>query len=308
MTTLPFERKNNLLSLLRGYDLPIKRNFLNSALLGFGKHHHHHHHHKKEKETLPSKLEKSEESEERFKNFLTTVDTALKKYFSFFSTHIPDDSFWYSNKFYDALCAFTRYFVASTTRTSSEFLSNVEGFLIDIVESDRYNRLLDDMDIFADEYRETGKSDEYEKIRVQSGKSIREISSQCLSQNVFDLDYQTIKNLILDCVIYSTNEPQEFESNFERYKTKVTTSSDKDILHLFSEDLQDTADNDDLESEGEHDSEDEKFVVPDDVIEYEDEDEDEDEYEEKPAKRRKLVPSKEDDEEVTGSGFYDWWW
>ena len=298
MTTLPFKRKNNLLSLLRGYDLPIKHNFLNSALLGFGKHHHHHHHHhKKEKKTLTSK---PEESEERYIKFLTTVEPALKEYFNFFITNIHNDSFWYSNKFFDALCAFTRYFVASKTTTSSEFFSNIESFLVDIANSVRYARLLEDMDSFADKYKISEElPKEYNNIKVESGDAIQTISRQCLSQDVLNLDNQTIINLILDCIVYSTEEPQEFESKFDTYQRRVTNSYEKDIQQIFSEDLQDTAHDDELESDGEFDSEDESFVVPDDE-EYI-------EYEEKPVKkRRKLVASEED--EVTGSGFYEWWW
>ena len=317
MTTLPFERKNNLLSLLRGYDLPIKRNFLNSALLGFGKHHHHHHKKdKKEKETPKKEKKKThlDESEEKYLQFLITVEDSLKKYFNFFIANLSNRSFWYGPLFYDALCAFTRYFVASKTRTSTEFLNNIERFLTDIVESERYDSLLDEMDSFADEYKTTEVLPEaYKAIKVQSGNAIGAISTQCLSQDVLNLDEQTIINLIIDCVVYSTEEPQEFEITFEKLKTKITNSADKDILRLFSEDLQDTVDDDAKEKDdGKYDSEDERFVVPDgeEYIEYES---DEEEEGETPAKRRKMwiVDSDDDDEEegeVNGSGFYDWWW
>ena len=300
MTTLSFNRKNNLLSFLRGYDLLFKRNYLNAALLGYGKHshhhHHHHHHHHKENETTIST------AENKYEKFLSTVFRELEKYFNFFREHIPDDSFWYNNKlFFEALCAFTRYFIASKTTTSSEFLSNIETFLTDIIASDRYSNLLDEMDSFADQYKETKKlPEEYIKIKEECGNDIREI---CSSPNVLDLIEQTFINLILDCIVYSTNVPEEFALKFEKYKDKVTTSYEDDISRLFSEDLQDTAYSDDLESDGEPDSEDEKFVVPDDeeYIEYEDD------SKEKPVKRRKIVSS-DDEKEVNGSGFYDWWW
>lgn len=310
MTTLSFTRKNNLLSLLRGYDLPAEQhNYLNSALLGFGNHHHHHHHHhhhKKENKTSTSTSE--ERSEKKYIEFLNTVADSLVKYLDFFSKHIPDDSFWYDDTFFKALCAFTRYFVASKTETSSEFLNNIEGFLTDIADSEQYISLLDVMDDFADEYKKIkkiSKSDELPKeyitLKEQSGNDIRKISIQCLNENVLDLDPQTIINLILNCIVYSTQEPQEFQLNFEKYKQKVTNSYDKDISRLFSEDLQDTAYNDDLESEGEGDSEDEGFVVPDDEVEYEDDGE-------TPVKRRKVVHDDDEEGEINGSGFYNWWW
>jgi hypothetical protein len=301
MTTLPFERKNNLLSLLRGYDLPIKHNYLNSALLGFGKHHHHHHHHHhhKEKETTYDK------TNEKYKNFRSTVENALRKYFTYFSENLSDHSFWYGKDFYDALCAFTRYFVASNTERSTEFLSNIENFLAGIVTSERYDSLADKMYDLAKKYKKTDElPEEYTSIKTACGNDIREISEQCLSQDVLSLDEQTIINLILDCIVYSTQDPEGFAWNFEEYQKKVTKSYDSDALRLFSEDLQDTAYDDEKESEGEYDSEDERFVVPDgeEYIEYEDEEE-----EEKPTKRRKIVYS-DDEEEVNGSGFYDWWW
>lgn len=288
MTTLSFKRKNNLLSLLRGYDLPIKQNFLNSALLGFGNHHHHN---------------KEKKSEKKYQKFLNTVEPALETYYKFFNEQIYNYSFWNDDEAVtDALCQFTRFYIALIGSSSSKFLSNIESFITDIVSSDRYITLLEKMNAFSDTYKETRKiPEEYDRIKEESEYSIQRISKQCLHPDANIPNYRTIIDLILDCIVYSTEEPQEFALNFERYKTKVTSSYDKDILHLFSEDLEDTAYNDYLESEGEGDSEDERFVVPDDIIEYENDGEN-------PAKRRKVVDSDDEEGEVNGSGFYDWWW
>ena len=100
MTTIPFTRKNNLLSLLRGYDLPIKRNYLNAALLGYGKKHH-----------ITDK-----EKEKRYQKFQSTAFDSLKEYFKAFRNLLSDEDFWHSTGFYQVLSAFTRFYVASFSK------------------------------------------------------------------------------------------------------------------------------------------------------------------------------------------------
>lgn len=289
MTTLSFTRKNNLLSLLRGYDLPIKRNYLNAALLGFGKH---------------NKKDEDEKKEKIYRDFRSTVDVSLEKCFNAFRNQIDNVEFWHSSIFYKALCAFTRYYVAGYSETSSDFLENLEGFMSEIVQSKRYLNLLKTMDKLANEQKARGGEipEEYETVKEKSKNNIRKLSFRLWAQETPDT--QGIINLILDCIVYSTETPEEFALKWEKYKDIVTMSSDKDIMKIFSEDLQDTAADDDEESEGEYDPEDVDFVVSDDDIEYV-----------KPvAKRRRLVrvegsdEDSDDDEEVNGSGFYDWWW
>ena len=288
MTALPFIRKNNLLSLLRGYDLPIKHNYLNTALLGYGKHN------------------KDKDNEERYQKFRSTVDASLDKYFNTFREEINNNDFWQPPIFYKALCAFTRYYVAGLSVKSSQFFNNIDGFLSDIVQTERYNNLVETMEKLANKlkYKQEEKEilEKYNIIKENSKKNILKLSFLLYGQTTPDI--QKIMNLILDCIVYSTNTPEDFVLNWEKYKDTVAKSSDKDTTKIFSEDLQDTL-NDDLEeeSDGEYDSEDERFVVPDDVIEYEDDGEN-------PVKkkRRRIVDSDDEEGEVNGSGFYNWWW
>lgn len=290
MTTIPFTRKNNLLSLLRGYDLPIKRNYLNAALLGYGKKHH----------------ITDEEKEERYQKFRSIAYDSLKKYFKVIRDLISDEDFWHSSGFYEVLSAFTRFYVADLSKTSSDFLENLEAFQSEIAQSVRYNKLLGAMNNLANklikdrrltpaEYKKL--EEKYEEIKEKSKNGIKQFFYRVKFQKP---DVQVTENLILDCIVYSTETPEEFALNWERYKNAVAMKSDNDILKIFSEDLQDTAADDDEESEGEYDSDDLDFVVSD---------------EEPIAKRRRLTrPEGSDDEnsddegEVNGSGFYDWWW
>ena len=297
MTTLSFTRKNNLLSLLRGYDLPIKPNYLNSALLGFGNHHHHHHHHH----------DKLKKSEKKYEKFLTTVEPALETYYKFFNEQINNYSFWHDEEAVsDALCQFTRFYIALITSTSSNFLDNIESFVTDIVDSERYITLLEEMSSFANIYKETGElPEEYEKIKEESKDAIQEISKQNLHPDAFVPNYTIIIDLILDCIVYSTKKPEDFALIFDKFTRKVNSSSNKDISRLFSEDLKETENKDELEHDEVGDSEDEDFI-PDDDDDDSDDDYDE-EYEENPVKRRKVADSDEEGE-VNGSGFYDWWW
>ncbi len=281
MTTIPFTRKNNLLSLLRGYDLPVKRNYLNAALLGYGKH-----------------RKTDEDKEKRYQKFRTIAFNSLEQYFNVLKSLISDDDFWHSLGFYQVLCAFTRFFVASWSKTSSDFVINLDAFLREISQSIRYAKLIEIMDDLADEQKARKKiPEEYEKIKEKSKNNIRKLTYRLpfQEQDQDAPDKEGVKNLILDCIVYSTETPEDFALNWEKYKDKVTMKTDKDVERLFSENLQDTAADDyDDESEGEYDTDDEDFVVPDDFIEYE----------EPAAKRRR----DDDDEEVNGSGFYDWWW
>lgn len=326
MTTLPFTRKNNLLSLLRGYDLPIKRNYLNAALLGYGKRN-------KKDET------KDEKKENRYQDFRSTAAESLNRCIDAIEERIDDDKFWHGSDIYKALRIFTRFYIARLCESSSEFFINIERFLVDIADSKRYFYLLETMDALADELKaistveptveellptveteeqvkediplveadeytgEGNPTDETDELTEEKiwGKyeRIKEESKEHIL-NFTPVTNREVINFILDCIVYSTEVPEQFESHWEKYKMEVITTSDTDLNKIFSEDLVDTMNADENEDEGEYDSEDEKFVVPD-ADEYI-------EYKERPAKRRKLVPSKEDEEEVTGSGFYDWWW
>lgn len=282
MTTLPFTRKNNLLSLLRGYDLPIKRNYLNAALLGYGKHH----------------KTDEEKKEERYQNFRFKVIDALEKCFNAFRKKLTDNTFWHSRRFFNALCAFTRFAVAGWSETSSEFLENLEGFLSEIAQSRRYNNLLGTMNKLANEQKAQGKTPKkYKMIKEESKTNIRKITYRLLWAEETP-DIRGITNLILDCIVYSTETPEDFALNWDRYTKAVAMSSDTDIMKIFSEDLQDTAADDDEESEGEYDTDDEDFVVSDN----------EEIPEIPPPKRLRRVEEDSDEEEVNGSGFYDWWW
>ena len=157
------------------------------------------------------------------------------------------------------------------------------------------------MDELANKQMEEGELPEkYKTMKAESKNNISRLSFRLYAQ--VTPDPQGIMNLILDCIVYSTETPEDFALNWEKYTDAIAKKSDKDIFKIFSEDLQDTTYDDEKESEGEYDSEDERFVVPDgeEYIEYEDR--------EKPAKRRKMIVDSDDEEEVNGSGFYDWWW
>lgn len=263
MTTLSFNRKNNLLSLLRGYDLPLKHNYLNAALIGYGKHH----------QTDPE----PDPAEERYQNFRLSVEESLDEYFNAFIERINNQDFWHNKDFLKALCAFTRYYVAAESKSSSDFVTRLEDLLVKMAGS--AGDLSDIMFDFATEYKHTGiLPNGYKQTKKDSRKSILKISN--LWNTGTRPDNQAIINLILDCIVYSTNDPEDFGINFEKYMDLVRMSSDKDVLEIFSENLEDTAFDDDLESDEDSDSDDDSFVVPDDY-----ESSDDDEFE--PARKKK---------------------
>ena len=278
--------------MLRGYDLPIKRNYLNAALLGYGKH-----------------QKTDEDKEEIYKNFRLKVIKALNECYKAFSDKLRDGDveFWHSRRFYDALCAFTRFAVAGWSESSSDFFNNLEDFLREIAASRQYIYLVENMDALMDEQKARKKIPAgYKKLKEESKNDIRSLVEYRLPfQEPPPFDKQGFIDLILACIVYSTKTPEEFEKHWVKFKDKITMTSDADVMKIFSEDLQDTAADDyDDESEGEYDPEDLDFVVSDDFIEYE-----------PGAKKRRLTkPEGSDDEdsddegEVNGSGFYDWWW
>lgn len=282
MTTIPFTRKNNLLSLLRGYDIPIKRNFLNATLLGYGKRH------KKDE------VNKDRKKEERYQKFRDSADEneSLKIYFDTFRDEIDNESFWQSSDFLSDLCEFTRFCVASWSKTSTKFFENSETLLTQIPQSSRFKTILTIMDDLADLWHAGEPIPGYEDIKDECKQHISGILYRSQFQT---LPQKAVKNLIIDCIVLSTSNPSEFERNWDKYATIVTRRADSDASKYFSEDLLDTVSEDEDESEGEADSDDEDFVVPDDV---------------NPAKRRKLAASdddEEEDEEMNGSGGLPYW-
>ena len=77
-------------------------------------------------------------------------------------------------------------------------------------------------------------------------------------------------NLILDAIIITIESPDVYELTLEKYKDKVNQKSEKDMLNIFSEDLQDTAAKDDEELEEDEDYyDDDGFVVSDSEDPYE---------------------------------------
>ena len=105
------------------------------------------------------------DNEKIYQNFRSTVDASLDKYFIAFREQINNIAFWQPPIFYEALCAFTRYYVAGQSEKSSQFFNNIEGFLSDIVQSERYSKLVETMEDLADElkYKQEEEEQEYNK-------------------------------------------------------------------------------------------------------------------------------------------------
>lgn len=286
-----FDQKFNLLSLLRGYDL-FDKNYLNTSLLGYGKHHHHH--------------RKKLDAETRYLKFVGEVldkeSSPLTKYFIFFKFNPDFEEKYKKKEIIQKLCAFTRYYIASRSPESSDFLTNLEQFTKDMLKSARYLTLLNVMDKWGDETKEAEDDDYlpegFIQLKKDTKKSIVDIANHCLTTtNYIDLDYKQILNFVFDCIINLCRTPEDFEHLFRKYMDTIAQSYDMDTEKLFSEDLLKTSakDRDELEKSDDEDDEvtqeDIDFVVPDDFIEYE----------ERPEKRKRK------NDEIEGSGFYDWW-
>ena len=271
-----FDLKNSLLTKLRGYDIPTRRNYLNASLNGFGHHHHHHRHHKHKKDNPENRYNKV------LAQLLDDEDSPLAKYLQYFANPGKCKEFFGSEEkdIRNKLANFTRFYIISRSLSSSEFVSGVEGFLSDLVSNPRYIKLLETMEELADSYKEkyntaTGEEEveipeEFETIKENSFNNFVKAAEKCFNTDIIRLDYDTVLNMILDGIVVMTENPADFELNFDKYKNAVITANDNDVFNIFSEDLQDTAakDDDDLEEDDDY-YDDDGFVVSDSEDPYE---------------------------------------
>lgn len=278
-----FNRKYNLLSLLRGYDLTFPYDF-SSILLGYGK-----------------GVSPSTKYAAQYEKTYTDVDEnpvngAFKK---FKEEYVNNETFWKSTDFViEMLVRLTRYVILSFSPDYKTFFETMEAFLSDLINSKYYITILEQMDEFMDDWK-NGNVNIYQSeipgFIVLKETCRKQIKKYLFISEFYDLTSrygvspdENFIQFIVNCLVCTSKTPEDFALNTEKYRKSCTNSIEFDTKIHFSEDLRDTKKKDlyDLHR------------IRPIKIDFEEEDigsEDED-YEEPVSKKMK------------GSGFYNWWW
>ena len=218
--------------------------------------------------------------EQRYETKLLQVidpsESLLLKYFAFFENNIGNAELWNNiDRVLGELTQFTRFFILSRSLDSNEFTKGIDDFTRDITQSRRYNVLVQHMYQWGDMWHSGGEEEEkgMKLFRERQDLARKEILDVCSKYkqltDIFDrIDYETIIKFVLNCLVYATQNPADFELNATRFFTEVASGIDNDVDNIFGEDLDDTYEKDDRD-------------VDDRILYYSDED-----YE-PPSKKRK---------------------
>lgn len=274
-------RKYNLLSLLRGYDL-THPNDISSILLGYGK-----------GESPSAKYAK------QYEKTYSSDGNTVRRAFKFFRKYCDDNSFWYDTEaVIKNLVHLTRYVILSVSPDYKQFSEAMEVYLSRFADSTYYIKRLEEMDSFMNEWHANPEIEDQSQIpgfKALKLKCQKEIKQYLLTTKFYDYtsghgvtpDDRFIR-FIINCLIRTSGTPELFPLNTQKYSFKCTHDIEFDTTMHFSEDLRDTKKKDLYELHG----------VKPTAIDFEEEeiDSEDEDYEEPPSKKMK------------GSGFYNWWW